>query len=374
MVQRAIETIINRQFFKGKAIVITGPRQSGKTTLLKQIASKSEFPALVLACDEPEVRSILANSNLQRLRSLVGRHKLVLIDEAQRVKNIGLTLKLMVDLMPDIQLLITGSSSLDLAGKISEPLTGRMFEYHLYPFSSQELALSVNRLAEQQSLEKRLIYGSYPQVIMLSGQEKSCLLHLTGNRLYSDVLAYSDIRKPAQLESLLISLALQVGNEVSYHQLAQTIQADSKTVERYIHLLEQSFIVFKLSAFSRSLPNEIKKGKKVYFYDNGIRNAILQNFSPLNLRQDASALWENYVVSERQKANHYQRHFANSFFWRTFQRQKIDLIEETDGTLIAYALRWRQQSQAKLPATFIAAYPDHEFHIIDRTNYLDFLM
>ena len=374
MMQRELQTVVEQQFFKGKVIIVTGPRQSGKTTMLTQIASNAAVPVQILNCNEPEVRALLMDANIQKLRSLVGAHKLVLIDEAQGVKNIGPALKLIVDTRPDIQLLVAGSSSLDIVGKVSEPLTGRVFAYHLYPLSVKELAVTFNRLSEQQSLEKRLIYGSYPRVIQLLGQEKTYLLSLSGSHLYNDVLACMDIRKPQQLEALLISLALQIGSEVSYHQLAQTIKADCKTVERYIWLLEQCFVIFTIGTYSLHRGNEVKKVKKIYFYDNGIRNAILQNFAPLNLRQDAGALWENYFVSERQKANHYRKCFANTYFWRTFQHQKIDLIEETDGFLAAYAIRWNQPGKPKLPLAFTSVYPDHHFYAVDRTNYMDFLM
>jgi len=229
-------------------------------------------------------------------------------------------------------------------------------------------------LSEQQALERRLIYGSYPSVIQTFGREKSVLINLLGNYLYNDVLAYSDVRKPRQIETLLVHLALQIGNEISYHKLAKLIRADSKTVERYVQLLEQCAIVFRLNSFNNNRLNEIKKGKKIYFYDNGIRNAILQNFSPLHLRQDTGALWENYFISERQKANHYRRYFVNSFFWRTFQHQKIDLLEEADGIYTAYIIKWDQQHPTKLPVAFTSVYPDHKFHVIDRKNYIDFLM
>ena len=374
MIQREIQTVIEQKLFKGKAIILTGPRQVGKTTLLKQIALKKEASVIMFNCDEPEVRSLLTDTNIQKLQSIIGKKELVMIDEAQRIKNIGLTLKLIVDTWPDVQLIATGSSSLDLANKISEPLTGRKFEYHLFPFSVNELVLATNALIEQQALEKRLIYGVYPDVVNYVGDEKECLLNLSNSYLYKDILALGDIRNPSQLENLLVALALQTGSEVSYHELAQTIHADSQTVERYIRLLEQCFIVFRLSAYSRNLRNEIKKGKKIYFYDNGIRNAILQNFSPLNLRQDTGALWENYFISERLKANHYRRRFVKSFFWRTFQQQEIDMIEEADGNITAFELKWNAKRTAKIPASFAEAYPNHLFHTVNRTNYLDFLL
>ena len=373
MIQREIQTVIEQRLFKGKAIILTGPRQVGKTTLLKQIVSHSSVPTITFNCDEPEARSLLTDVNIQKLQTIIGKHKMVLIDEAQRVKNIGLTLKLIIDGWHDVQLLVSGSSSLDLANEIQEPLTGRKFEYHLFPFSANELASAGNILSEEQSLEKRLIYGSYPDVINFSGEEKECLLNLSSSYLYKDILVLSNIRKPALLENLLMALALQLGNEVSYHELAQTIQTDGETVERYINLLEQCFIIFRLGAFSRNLRNEIKKGKKIYFYDNGIRNAILQNFSPLSLRQDVGALWENYFISERLKANHYRLHFTKNYFWRTFQQQEIDLIEETDGVLTAFEIKWNEKRQPKIPTTFAETYPNHRFHVINKTNYMDFL-
>ena len=374
MIQREIQPIIEQKFFKGKAIILTGPRQVGKTTLLKQIASSVNVPSLMLNCDEPEVRSLLTDTNIQKLQTIVGKCKLLMIDEAQRIKNIGLTLKLIIDAWSDIQLLVTGSSSLDLANEINEPLTGRKFEYQLYPFSSKELALAGNILIEQQALEKRLIYGAYPDVVNFPGEEKECLLNLSNSYLYKDILTLSDIRKPAQLENLLMALALQLGHEVSYHELAQTIQANDETVERYIRLLEQSFIIFRLGVFCRNLRNEIKKGKKIYFYDNGVRNAILQNFSPLNLRQDVGALWENYFISERLKANHYRLHFAKSYFWRTFQQQEIDLVEDSDGILTAFELKWNEKKQPKIPKIFAETYPNNRFSVVNRTNYMNFLI
>jgi len=374
MIQREIQSVIEQKLFRGKAIILTGPRQVGKTTLLKKIVEKVDLPALMLNCDEPEVRALLSDTNIQKLQSIVGNHKLVMIDEAQRIKNIGLTLKLIVDNWSEIQLLVTGSSSLDLANEINEPLTGRKFEYNMFPFSAKELAAASNMLKEQQALEKRLIYGSYPDVINFRGEEKECLLNLTNNYLYKDVLALSDIRKPSKLENLLVALSLQIGCEVSYHELGQTIHSDSETVERYIDLLEQCFIVFRLNAFSRNHRNEIKKGKKIFFFDNGIRNAILQNFSPLNLRQDVGALWENFFMVERLKANHYRRHFVKSFFWRTFQQQEIDLIEDADGILTAFEIKWNKKRQPKLPNSFAQAYPNHQFHVVNSENYLEFLI
>ncbi|MDR0581692.1 MAG: ATP-binding protein [Prevotellaceae bacterium] len=374
MIQRELQAVVEQKLFKGKVIVLTGPRQVGKTTLLKQMVAKQQQPALSLNCDEPEVRTLLSNANLQELHALVGNHKIIVVDEAQRVKNIGLTLKLLADAFPSVQLLVSGSSSLELADEINEPLTGRKFAYHLYPFSAKELVTATNTLVEKQSLETRLIYGSYPDVVNFPGEAKECLLNLSNSYLYKDILALGDVRKPAQLEKLLVALALQLGREISYYELAQIIGATADTVERYIDLLEKCFVIFMRQAFSRNHRNEIKKGKKIYFYDNGIRNAVIQNFSPLNLRQDTGFLWENYFVGERMKANHYCRHFVKNYFWRTFQQQEIDLIEEADGLLTAFEIKWNEKRRPKIPATFAETYPQHEFHVINSGNYLDYLI
>lgn len=374
MIHRELQLVINQKLFKGKVIVLTGPRQTGKTTLLKQIIKIQQAPALLLNCDEPEVRTLLSNVNIQALRTLTSNYKIIVVDEAQRVKNIGLTLKLIADSFPHIQLLATGSSSLELADEINEPLTGRKFAYNLYPFSVKELTTATNRLVEKQSLETRLIYGTYPDVINFPEEAKERLLNLSDSYLYKDILALSNVRKPVHLEKLLVALSLQIGSEVSYHELAQTTGTTAETVEHYIDLLEKCFVVFRRHAFSRNYRNEIKKSKKIYFYDNGIRNAIIQNFSPLNLRQDTGFLWENYFVSERMKANHYRRYFTKNYFWRTFQQQEIDLIEETDGKLMAFELKWNEKRNPKIPTSFAETYPHHEFHIVNRENYMDYLM
>ncbi|MDR3133573.1 MAG: ATP-binding protein [Prevotellaceae bacterium] len=373
MITRELQTVVEQKLFKGKVIVLTGPRQVGKTTLLKQIIDRQPQPILSLNCDEPEVRALLGDANLQDLRTIAGNYKLIVVDEAQRVNNVGLVLKLLADSFPSVQLLVTGSSSLELADEVNEPLTGRKFAYHLYPFSVKELATATNALVEKQSLETRLIYGTYPDVINFPGEEKECLLNLSDSYLYKDILALSNLRKPVHLEQLLVALALQLGREISYHELAQTIGATAETVERYIDLLEKCFVIFRRQAFSRNHRNEIKKGKKIYFYDNGIRNAIIQNFAPLNLRQDAGFLWENYFVSERMKANHYRRYFAKNYFWRTFQQQEIDLIEEADGLLTAFEIKWNEKRRPKIPAVFAGTYPHHEFHVVNRDNYMEYL-
>ncbi|SFF07940.1 hypothetical protein SAMN05518672_115100 [Chitinophaga sp. CF118] len=373
MIKRAIYDQIISNLFKGKAIIITGPRQVGKTTLLQAIMAQAEGKVLYLNCDEPDIRPMLTSVSSTSLKALIGDNTLVLIDEAQRVKNIGLTLKLLVDNFKNIQVIATGSSALELANEINEPLTGRKREYHLYPFSTKEMVTNASILQETRLLEHRMIYGFYPDIVNSPADAQANLLELTNNYLFKDVLSLQDVRKPALLERLLVALALQVGSEISYNEIGKTIGTDNKTVDRYIELLEKCFVVFQVGGFSRNLRNEIKKGKKIYFYDNGIRNALIKNFSPFELRQDIGSLWENFLVSERMKANHYANHYVNTYFWRTHQQQEVDLIEESGGKLYAWEFKWNERAKAKIPQAFMDAYPGSIASIINRTNYMEFV-
>lgn len=289
--------------FAGKAIVVIGARQVGKSTLFNMVLEGRKEPVLRLNCDEPEVQEMLTAMNTQELKLLIGQNKILVIDEAQRVENIGMTLKRITDNFPEVQLLVTGSSSFELQNKLNEPLTGRKFEYHLFPLSTGELLNAQGLLSVKQTLESRLIFGSYPDIFNHQEDAKDLLYNLSSSYLYKDLLNLESVRRPALLGKLLTALALQVTSEVSYNELAQTVGTDNKTVEKYIDLLEKCYIVFKLNGFSRNLRTELKRAKKFYFYDNGIRNAILQNFAPLALRQDVGALWENFFISERIKAN-----------------------------------------------------------------------
>ena len=375
LIKRKLQSVIEGKLFKGKAILLIGARQVGKSTLFHQIIQEGAEQVLSLNCDEPEVKNMLSEMNTAELRMLIGNHRLVMIDEAQRVPGIGLTLKRITDNFPDVQLLVTGSSSFQLQGELDEPLTGRKYEYHLYPLSTAELMESGGFLSVKQTLEARLIYGSYPDVLNHSDEAKEILMNIAGSYLYKDLLSLEGIRKPVLLEKLLVALALQMGSEVSYNEIAQTIGSDSKTVEKYIDLLEKCYIVFRLSAFSRNLRTELKKSKKIYFYDNGIRNAILQNFAPLALRADVGALWENFFISERVKANHYQGRYVKSYFWRTTQQQEIDYIEEEDGAFTAFEMKWNpKKASTALPSAFVRTYPLKESAIITPDSYLEWLM
>jgi predicted AAA+ superfamily ATPase len=375
MISRTLYNTLKEELFKGKAIILTGARQVGKTTLMKELASEyGSETVLSLNCDEPVVIHSLEDVSTAELRRVIGNSRLVLIDEAQRVKNIGITLKLIIDNLPDVQLLVSGSSSFDLHNKVNEPLTGRKFEYQLYPFSTEELIGASSYLEEKSMLEHRMIYGMYPDVVNHADSAKKILLEITNSYLFKDILSYGDIRRPDVLNRLLTAIALQLGNEVTYSELSNTLGIDRETVVRYLDLLEKVFIIFRLHSFSRNLRNELKKSQKVYFYDNGVRNALVNNFNPLALRNDTGALWENFTVSERKKINEYHDNYVFSYFWRTQQQQEIDYIEEKNGTLFAFELKWNEKRHKTVPSTFARAYPRHEYKVINRTNYMDFLL
>lgn len=370
-IKRSLQPAIEQRLFKGKALIVTGARQVGKSTLLKEIANNSNEKVLVLDCDEPDVRSSLQNVNSTELKSLLSNNKIILIDEAQRVKNIGITMKLITDKFPDKQLLVTGSSSLDLHNSLEEPLTGRKIEYNLFPISTDELLASRGLLNTKQTLDFRLIYGSYPDVINNPEDARAILTNLCNSYLYKDLLEDDKVRRPILLEKLLVALALQVGSEVSYNEIAQTVGTDNKTVEKYIDLLEKCFVVFRLNALSRNIRTELKKSKKIFFVDNGIRNAILQNFAPLVLRNDKGALWENFIISERRKINSYQGNFKKMYFWRTTERQEIDYVEECDGEFKVLEMKANpNKGNSPLPKIFFANYNVRESMVVTPDNYL----
>lgn len=374
MIKRTITNIITKRLNKGKAIIILGARQTGKTTLIKNLFGELDNEVLFLNCDEPHVRTSLTNVSSSFLQQLIGNAKYILIDEAQRIKNIGITLKLITDELSEKQLIVTGSSSFDLVNEINEPLTGRKFEYFLFPVSWSELVEYRGMIQTMGELERRLVFGNYPDVINNPGNEIEILNNLTSSYLYKDLLSYKGIRKPDLLEKLLTALAFQVGNEVSYNEISNMLQVDKETISDYIYLLEQAFIVFKLSPFSRNLRNELTKKRKIYFYDNGIRNALISNYNPVELRQDIGQLWENFLISERFKINHYQFRYVNNYFWRTHQQQEIDYIEEYGGKLHAYEFKWKTGKKYRFPKTFLNTYPDSETKIITTENYFDFIL
>lgn len=374
MIRRLLQNVIEERMFAGKAIVVIGARQVGKSTLLNMILEGRGESALQLNCDEPEVREMLSAMNTQELKLLIGNNRILVIDEAQRVGDIGMTLKRIADNFPDVQLLVTGSSSLELQNRLNEPLTGRKFEYHLFPLSTGELLEAKGLLFVKQTLESRLVFGSYPDILNHEDDAKELLYNLSNSYLYKDLLNLEGVRRPALLGKILVALALQVTSEVSYNELAQTVGSDGKTVEKYIDLLEKCYVIFRLNGFNRNLRTELKRAKRIYFYDNGVRNAILQNFAPLALRQDAGALWENFFISERIKANQYGGRYVNSYFWRTNLQQEIDYIEECDGQFSLFEMKWNpRRSNVRFPDTFLSAYNVKEKAVVTPENWIEWV-
>jgi uncharacterized protein len=373
MITRALKPTILDKINKGKAIIIIGPRQVGKSTLLAEIAQESGKKTIFFDCDERDDREILTDTTSTALRAHIGNAELVLIDEAQRVKNIGLTLKLFTDKIKNVQVIVTGSSSFDLANEINEPLTGRKFEYQMFPLSVAEMADFHGQKDENRLLERRLLFGFYPEVINSPGNEPRVLRDISKSYLFRDLFSFREIRKPELLEKLLIALALQMGNEVSYTELGNTVGTDQLTVQRYLDLLEKSFVIFRLTAFSRNLRTELKKSRKIYFYDNGIRNAILNNFLPLETRPDTGALWENFLISERLKNLNYHEKFPNTYFWRTQKGEEIDYLEEINGKITTFEFKWNPARNAKIPSAFANSYPNTDFSVVNPSNYHDFL-
>lgn len=374
VIGREILSYLDERLFQGKALIIMGARQTGKTTLVKMLLQNINRNALFFNGDEPDIREMLSNVSSTRLKSLIGDKEIVVIDEAQRIVDVGLTIKLIVDILPDVQVIATGSSSFELSGMINEPLTGRKYEMILLPVSFSEMVSHSGLIEEKRLLEHRLVYGCYPEIIKKAGQEKELLHFLADSYLYKDLFLLEQIKKPQLLEKIVKALAFQVGNEVSYNEIANLIGADNQTVEKYIDKLEKAFVVFRLNALSRNMRNEIKRRMKVYFWDNGIRNSLISNFTPVQNRTDAGNLWENYVVSERKKYINNKIIYANSYFWRTTQKQEIDYIEEVDGRFYAYEIKWGKSKRNKQIKSFMDSYEVDEIETINRENIESFLV
>ncbi|SKC14002.1 ATP-binding protein [Dyadobacter psychrophilus] len=359
--------------FKGKAFIIYGPRQAGKTTFSEQLLASVSRKTLRLNGDEADIRELFVRPNSAFLERLIGDNEIVFIDEAQRIPEIGLVLKIIVDKFEAVQVIATGSSSFELAGSINEPLTGRRYEMQLLPLSYNELVKYTDFLNEQRLLEQRLIYGSYPEIIVDPNNAEKHLKLIANSYLYKDLLMLEQIKKPALLEKIVKAIALQVGSEVNVTEIGRLVQADNKTVEKYINLLEKAFVLFSVPAFSGNLRNEIKKGKKLYFYDNGIINAVTNNFNLLKNRTDIGALWENYIISERVKFLNENGIDAKIYFWRTTQQQEVDYIEQTGAGLRAVEFKWNAKANQRFPSTFLTTYPQATTEIVTPENRDDFL-
>lgn len=371
MIHRLLTDVLKASSLQ-KIYVILGPRQVGKTTMLEQLKQPNDS-ILMVDCDNYDDRLLLEDKTKTELNNLIDGYDVVMIDEAQKVTNIGLSLKMIGDLKSSARIYVTGSSSLQLTDEISEPATGRLLEYKMYPMSLTEMAQHTSKKEEQRLLQVRMIYGLYPEVVTNPKDARQLLLTIANNYLYKDILEYKGIKKPELLRKLLVALALQLGNEVSYNELSNMLGVDKETVENYIDLLEKCFVVFRLNSYSRNLRNEIKKGKKVYFYDNGIRNAIISNFAPLESRNDTGALWENLMVSERMKHNEYTGSYAQMFFWRTQKQKEIDLVEWKDGMLDTFEFKWKEGKTSRMPKDFASAYPNFTFKTITPSNFWEFV-
>ncbi len=373
LIKRELESIIKKRIGSGKAIIVLGPRQTGKTTLIEQVVASGE-DYLMLSGDDSVEREKLESQNVEELRQIAGKNKIIFIDEAQRIKNIGLTLKIIIDQLKPKQVFVTGSSSLEIANEINEPLTGRKWEFMLYPISWRELQGHVGYISAIKQVEQRIIYGSYPEVIRNIGDEKEILKEITGSYLYKDLLTYRGIKKPEIIEKILKAVALQVGNEVSYNELANLVQVDKNTIQTYLELLEKAFVIFRLQPLSRNVRNEISSSRKIYFYDTGVRNALIANFNSLDIRNDTGSLWENFLVCERKRFLEYNRIFTNTYFWRTTYQQEIDYIEEREGKFYAFEFKWNPKRKAKIPKKFLEVYPGTKTKVVNKDNFQEFLL
>ena len=372
MVTRTIVGNIKQEFFQKKAIVLLGARQVGKSTMLKTIF-ENETNMLWLDAENTDVSLIFENATATRLQSFFGNNKFVIIDEAQKIDNIGSKLKLITDYLPEIQVIATGSSAFELRNKLNEPLTGRKFEHKLFPLSFSEMKNHIGLLEEIRMLPHRLVYGYYPEVVTTQNNEEKILRLLSDSYLYKDILLFNGIRKPEKMQELLKALAWQIGSEVNYHELGNLIGLKSETVEEYIHLLEQSFVIYRLNSYHTNQRKEIKKGKKIYFNDLGIRNAIINDFSPFETRKDKGNLFENFIINEFIKENEYQDKFQKFYFWRTNEQQEVDLIIEKNGKLKVIEIKWNSKIKPKIPLSFSNKYPEAKFNYVNSQNFWEFL-
>jgi uncharacterized protein len=374
MIRREQTAYAKARLFKGKALLVFGPRQVGKTTFVQNLIADLNKKTLFLNGDESDVLVLFENPNVSKLKNIIGDNEILVIDEAQRITNIGIVLKIIVDQIKSVQVIATGSSSFELANKLNEPLTGRKYEMYLYPMAFSEMVAHNGLLEEKRTLEQRLIYGSYPEIITNPIDAKEHIKLISNSYLYKDLFLLEQISKPVLLQKIVKALALQVGSEVNYNELGKLIQIDNKTLEKYIDLLEKAFVIFKLPALSSNVRNEIKKGKKIYFYDNGIINAVTGNFNPLYQRTDIGSLWENYIISERRKHLNFQQNEVNSYFWRTTQQQEIDYIEKNENAILACQIKWNVKAKYKIPVTFSTNYANVKSTIVTPDTYEEFLL
>lgn len=376
MIHRLYEKIIAEQMrLDNRIIIIYGPRQVGKTTLARLIIEKFEGKILQINADDVDYADVLSSRSLNKMRQLIDGYDLVFIDEAQQIPDIGINLKILYDSLPHLKIIVTGSSSFDLANKIQEPLTGRSWIFQLMPISVSELNLQYNRFKLNNMLEDSLIFGNYPALLNIENRELKVnyLQEIVRSYLFKDVLTIGSIKYPPKLRDLVRLLAFQIGSTVSLNELANTLQIARDTVQNYIDLLEKTFVIFRLSGYSRNLRKEIVRQDKIFFYDLGIRNAVIENFAPLSNRNDGGALWENFLIVERMKTQTYRRQGANRYYWRTYTGAELDYVEERDGLVKGFEFKFNQKI-ARAPQSWTETYPDASFETINRDNYLDFLL
>jgi predicted AAA+ superfamily ATPase len=373
MIIRRIQDLVEKRLHTGKAIVLLGARQVGKTTILRQLTKGKEEETLWLNGDETDVQLLFENASVERFKSVFGKSKYVVIDEAQRIADVGLRLKLITDGIPEVQLLVSGSSSFDISNALNEPLTGRKWEFQLFPISFGEMVNHTQILTENRMLPHRLVFGYYPDVVNHLGDEFEVLNQLVDSFLYKDILMLEQLKKSEAVVKLLKALAYQVGSQVSYNELGQLCGLNSRTVEKYIHILEKTFVIFRVGSFSRNLRNELKKSHKIYFYDLGVRNALVNNFSIIEKRSDQGQLWENFIIAERIKFLNYSRRKVNFWFWRTSDQVELDWVEEENGEIRGFEFKYGITSKAKIPKAFTSNYPDAKTRIITPQNMHEFI-
>jgi len=373
--QKLLEKI-KKSIEPNKVIVVYGPRRCGKTTLLKKFLEQTNEDYLSVQGDDIFIKEDLGSRSIEKLKKFIGKHKLLIIDEAQKIPNIGLNLKLIVDSIEGIKILVSGSASFDLYQQVGEPLTGRKMTFCLYPLSQIEFSKIEKFHETKANLESRLIFGSYPEAVLAEDNQKRIyyLKELISSYLYKDILELDGLKHSDKIVKILQLLSFQIGNEVSYSEIGSQIGLNKKTVERYLDLLEKVFVIFKLRGLSRNPRKEISKSPKYYFYDLGVRNALIGNFNPINIRNDVGLLWENYLIYERLKKQEYSSIYANNYFWRTYTQKEVDFVEEREGKLFGYEFKWGKDKSVKEPKEWRQTYSNAEYKIINPENYLEFIL